>query len=78
MLGMKTNSSSVSYIKDSNQFDSLISELSKKYQVDFALIKAMIRTESGFNPSCRLKKRGEGIDAIDARHRSPDECFKHL
>jgi soluble lytic murein transglycosylase-like protein len=42
--------------KDSNQYDSLISEFSKKYQVDFALIKAIIRAESGFNPAAVSRK----------------------
>lgn len=48
-------------IKDSNQYDSLISEFSKKYRVDFALIKAMIRAESGFNPSAISKKGAKGL-----------------
>ena len=42
--------------RDSNQYDSLISEFSKKYQVDFALIKAIIRAESGFNPLAVSRK----------------------
>jgi len=50
-----------SYIKDSNQFDSLIAEFSQKYRVDFALIKAMIRTESGFNPLAISKKGAKGL-----------------
>jgi soluble lytic murein transglycosylase-like protein len=55
------NRSSFSYIKDSNQYDSLISELSKKYQVDFALVKAMIRAESGFNPYAVSRKGAKGL-----------------
>jgi soluble lytic murein transglycosylase-like protein len=47
--------------KDSNQYDSLISEFSKKYQVDFALIKAMIRAESGFNPTAVSRKGAKGL-----------------
>ncbi len=47
--------------KDSNQYDSLISEFSKKYQVDFALIKAIIRAESGFNPLAVSKKGAKGL-----------------
>ncbi len=54
-------SPSLSYIKDSNQFDSLIAEFSRKYQVDFALIKAMIRTESGFNPLAISRKGAKGL-----------------
>jgi soluble lytic murein transglycosylase-like protein len=60
-VGDENQSFSVSYIKDSNQYDSLISELSKKYQVDFALIKAMIRAESGFNPSAVSRKGAKGL-----------------
>jgi soluble lytic murein transglycosylase-like protein len=47
--------------RDSNQYDSLISEFSKKYQVDFALIKAMIRAESGFNPAAVSRKGAKGL-----------------
>jgi len=55
------NHSSVSYIKDSNQYDSLISEFSKKYEVDFALVKAIIRAESGFNPFAVSRKGARGL-----------------
>ncbi len=55
------NHSSLSYIKDANQYDSLISEFSKKYQVDFALIKAMIRAESAFNPFAVSRKGAKGL-----------------
>jgi soluble lytic murein transglycosylase-like protein len=47
--------------RDSNQYDSLISEFSKKYQVDFALIKAIIRAESGFNPFATSRKGAKGL-----------------
>jgi soluble lytic murein transglycosylase-like protein len=60
-VGNDNHSSSFSYIKDSNQYDPLISELSKKYQVDFALIKAMIRAESGFNPFAVSRKGAKGL-----------------
>mgnify|MGYP001190305747 CR=1 FL=1 len=60
-VGDENHFSSVSYIKDSNQYDSLISELSKRYQVDFALIKAMIRAESGFNPFAVSRKGAKGL-----------------
>ena len=55
------NNSSSSYIKDSNQYDSLISEFSKKYQMDFALIKAIIRAESAFNPFAVSRKGAKGL-----------------
>jgi soluble lytic murein transglycosylase-like protein len=51
----------IGYAKDSNRFDHLISEFSGKYQVDFALIKAMIRAESGFNPNAVSKKGAKGL-----------------
>jgi soluble lytic murein transglycosylase-like protein len=53
--------SSFLYIRDSNQYDSLISEFSKKYHVDFALIKAIIRAESGFNPNAVSRKGAKGL-----------------
>ncbi len=55
------NHSSGASIRDSNKYDSLISEFSKKYGVDFALIKAMIRAESGFNPFAVSKKGAKGL-----------------
>ena len=51
----------VRYTRDSNRFDHLISEFSGKYQVDFALIKAMIRAESGFNPYAVSRKGAKGL-----------------
>lgn len=60
-VGGDNQSSTISYIKDSNQYDSLISEYSKKYQVDFALIKAIIRAESGFNPLAVSRKGARGL-----------------
>jgi soluble lytic murein transglycosylase-like protein len=55
------HSLSVPYVKDSNCFDLLISEYSQKYRVDFALIKAMIQAESGFNPNAISKKGAKGL-----------------
>ena len=46
---------------DSKNYDELISELSKKYQVDFALVKAIIRAESGFNPQAISRKGAKGL-----------------
>jgi soluble lytic murein transglycosylase-like protein len=60
-VGNENNGSSRFYVKDSGQYDSLISEFSKKYQVDFALIKAMIRAESGFNPFAISRKGAKGL-----------------
>jgi soluble lytic murein transglycosylase-like protein len=49
------------FTRDSKQYDALISEFSKKYQVDFALIKAIIRAESGFNPTAVSRKGAKGL-----------------
>ena len=45
----------------SGEFDSLIHEFSRKYQVDSALIKAIIRAESGFNPYAISRKGARGL-----------------
>ncbi len=42
-------------------YDTLIAQLSKKYEVDFHLIKAMIRAESGFNPYAVSRKGARGL-----------------
>lgn len=42
-------------------FEPLIKELSKQYQVDLALIKAVIRTESDFNPNATSRKGASGL-----------------
>lgn len=61
-VGEEVNSSSpIVTVKDSNQYDPLISEISKKYQVDFALIKAIIRAESAFNPFAVSRKGAKGL-----------------
>ena len=47
--------------RDLNLYDSLISEFSKKYEIDSALIKAIIRAESGFNPQAISRKGAKGL-----------------
>jgi soluble lytic murein transglycosylase-like protein len=47
--------------RDSKHYDELISEFCNKYQVDFALIKAIIRAESGFNPRAISRKGAKGL-----------------
>lgn len=47
--------------KDQNQFDSLIEEFSRRHNIDFALVKAMIRVESGFNPMAVSRKGAMGL-----------------
>jgi soluble lytic murein transglycosylase-like protein len=56
-----SDQSLIQYAKDSNRYDHLISEFCEKYQVDFALIKAMIRAESGFNPYAVSRKGAKGL-----------------
>ncbi len=46
---------------DQTSYDTLIVQLSKKYKVDFHLIKAIIRMESGFNPYAVSKKGARGL-----------------
>jgi soluble lytic murein transglycosylase-like protein len=60
-VGDENNSPYISNTKDSDQYDSMISEFSKKYQVDFALIKAIIRAESAFNPFAVSRKGAKGL-----------------
>ena len=42
-------------------FEPLIKELSKQHRVDLALIKAVIRTESDFNPNATSRKGASGL-----------------
>ncbi|MGA2467304.1 MAG: lytic transglycosylase domain-containing protein [Thermodesulfobacteriota bacterium] len=60
-VGQEIRTASLQYTKDSDYYDALISELSQKYQVDSALIKAIIRAESGFNPSAISRKGAKGL-----------------
>ncbi|MGM9993044.1 MAG: lytic transglycosylase domain-containing protein [Candidatus Bruticola sp.] len=46
---------------DSAQFDSIIKEASEKYNVDPALIKAVIRQESAFNPQATSVCGAQGL-----------------
>lgn len=50
-----------SNLKETTTYDTLIEEFSRKYHVDFALIKAMIRAESGFNPLAVSRKGAKGL-----------------
>jgi len=60
-VGEENHSVSFLSTKDLNLYDSLISEFSRKYEIDFALIKAIIRAESGFNPSAISRKGAKGL-----------------
>jgi soluble lytic murein transglycosylase-like protein len=59
--GEEMPSLSIPYMEGPSEFDLLISEYSQKYRVDFALIKAMIQAESGFNPYAVSKKGAKGL-----------------
>jgi soluble lytic murein transglycosylase-like protein len=49
------------YIKDSTIYDHLIAESAQKHKVEFALVKAVIRAESGFNPYAISRKGARGL-----------------
>ena len=49
---------------DSNVFDNLIEDASRRYGVSFSLIKAIIRAESGFNPKAVSHKGAKGLMQI--------------
>ena len=59
--GGEENHSNKASIRDQSQFDTLIEEFSRKHNVDFALVKAMIRAESGFNPLAVSRKGAKGL-----------------
>jgi len=48
-------------IRDTKAYDHLIAEYAQRYQVEFALIKAIIRAESGFNPNAISRKGAKGL-----------------
>jgi len=52
---------SPAFVKNAKEYDAIIEECSKKFRVDFALIKAIIRAESGFNPLAVSKKGAKGL-----------------
>ena len=48
----------------STRYDHIITDASKKYGVDFPLLKAIIRAESDFNPRAVSKKGAKGLMQI--------------
>jgi len=60
-VGGEENRVSTQSVRDQTQFDSLIQESSRKHNVDFALVKAMIKVESGFNPLAVSRKGAKGL-----------------
>jgi soluble lytic murein transglycosylase len=49
---------------DSNQFDPIIAEASKKYRLEAPLIKAVIKAESDFDPNAISHKGARGLMQI--------------
>ncbi|MBW2039625.1 MAG: lytic transglycosylase domain-containing protein [Deltaproteobacteria bacterium] len=49
------------YKSDSNRYNRLIEESSRRYGVDYALVKAIIRAESGFDAYAISTKGAEGL-----------------
>jgi len=60
-VGGEENRVSTQSVRDQTQFDSLIQESSRKHNVDFALVKAIIKAESGFNPLAVSRKGAKGL-----------------
>jgi len=50
-----------SYMVDSRAFDPIIAEVAGRYQMDRALVKAVIRAESGFQPRAVSRKGARGL-----------------
>lgn len=50
-----------SYSKNKNAFDSYIAQAANLYQLDHGLIKAIMHTESGFNPNARSPVGAQGL-----------------
>ena len=49
------------YLDPDTRFDPYISEASKRYGIDFSLIKALIKVESDFNPKAVSRKGARGL-----------------
>lgn len=50
-----------SYSKNKNLYDGIIAEAARTHQLDSGLIKAVMHTESGFNPSARSPVGAQGL-----------------
>ena len=63
---------------DFTEYDSLIAEVARKYRVDFALVKAVIKAESNFNHRAVSKKGAKGLMQLMPRTASVlgvNDCF---
>ncbi len=50
-----------SFSKNRNAFDDLIKKAALAHNIDYGLVKALIHTESGFNPRARSKPGAQGL-----------------
>ena len=64
ILYIKEWSRKVRYVADSGRYDALIRSAAKEYGLNFYLIKAVIRAESGFNPKAVSPKGARGLMQI--------------
>jgi soluble lytic murein transglycosylase len=60
-LYIREKGDSVSAPIDPDQYDPMIEEFSGKYGVEYALVKAVIRAESGFNSYAVSRKGAKGL-----------------
>jgi len=60
-LYIREEGDSVSVSLDPDQYDPMIEEFSERYGVDSALVKAVIRAESGFNSYAISRKGAKGL-----------------
>lgn len=56
-----SGATSSSYMVDPHTFDPIIAEVAGRYQMDRALVKAVIRAESGFQPRAVSRKGARGL-----------------
>lgn len=71
-LYIKENPKKTKLQHSTKKYDGIIQKAQKKYGVEFSLIKAVIKIESGFNPKAVSKKGAKGLMQI-----MPDN-FKNL
>ena len=52
--------------ESADPMDRIVQEAAERHKVDPALVKAVISTESGWNPRAVSRKGAEGLDAVDS------------